>query len=297
MGKQERRGFKQYPELTQVTIFDLEFYVPLSDRESERSDLRANPFREGHFLMGGTFLDWFPLVDDPDDPPQPEGCWIWDHEDSEFLLLKTIYQRFLDHWALATKKHDQCDPIVVGIGISRVDIGYLFARCLQLEIATPEELFRVFYQLRIIDLENAGLAVFKSKNRLLYPKSTKELLNKSGIEKARKPGMAVWDAYDSEDFGSIEDRTTEEVIDMYFVYRFIRSYLWKNNLAKKYSTESIRKMMQGLSSPVQKKSLLDNLVRKDDDHGTRRWHIPCDSKEASLLRTAELIYESEYWKR
>jgi hypothetical protein len=247
--------------------------------------------------MGGTFLDWFPLVDDPDDPPQPEGCWIWDHEDSEFLLLKTIYQRFLDHWALATKKHDQCDPIVVGIGISRVDIGYLFARCLQLEIATPEELFRVFYQLRIIDLENAGLAVFKSKNRLLYPKSTKELLNKSGIEKARKPGMAVWDAYDSEDFGSIEDRTTEEVIDMYFVYRFIRSYLWKNNLAKKYSTESIRKMMQGLSSPVQKKSLLDNLVRKDDDHGTRRWHIPCDSKEASLLRTAELIYESEYWKR
>lgn len=287
----------QRPDLTQVTIFDLEFYVPPIDRESERNDLRANPFREGHFLIGGAFLDWVPLVDDPDDPPEPEGCWIWDHDRSELSLLKSIYQRFVDHWALSTKEPDQCDPIVVGIGISRVDIGYLFARCLQSEIAAPEELFRVFYQLRIVDLENAGLATFKSKSRLLYPKSTKELLNKCRIDRDRKPGLTVWDAYDSGDFGSVEERTAQEVTDMYQMYRFIRSYLWKNNLATKYSTASVRKMMQGLSTPDQKKALLSGLVRVDDDHGTRRWHIVRDSKESLLLTTAGLIYESEYWKK
>ena len=37
-----------YPEKTQIIFFDLEFYVPESDREG-RLGLKANPYKNNHF--------------------------------------------------------------------------------------------------------------------------------------------------------------------------------------------------------------------------------------------------------
>lgn len=50
-----------YPEKTQIIFFDLEFYVPECDREG-RLGLKANPYKNDHFLIGGTFIKTFPLL-------------------------------------------------------------------------------------------------------------------------------------------------------------------------------------------------------------------------------------------
>lgn len=54
-------GIQYYREKTQIIFFDLEFYVQKEDREG-RMGLKANPYRTGHFLIGGTLHRYFPLV-------------------------------------------------------------------------------------------------------------------------------------------------------------------------------------------------------------------------------------------
>ena len=64
-----------YPEKTQILFFDLEFYVPENDREG-RLGLKANPYKNGHFLIGGTFLRYFPLLNHEKNNIKKE-FWIW----------------------------------------------------------------------------------------------------------------------------------------------------------------------------------------------------------------------------
>lgn len=289
-----RSEIRRYPDLTQVTIFDLEFYVPPYDRPTPPYDFRANPFRDGHFLLGGVFLDWFPLRN-PAQPPVSNGEWIWHTGHSERDLLERIYLRFRRQWALSKKRVNQCSPIVCGIGISRVDIGYLFSRLLAQEVAPADELFETLYHLRTIDLENAAIACFGSKSRLLYSKSTAELIQKFDVQIDRSQGSDVWELYESKDYDAIEIRTIEEVDAMYQIYLRMLPYLWERNLSSKYNEASFHKMIAGLATEDRKERLSRLFEREEDESGEVRWSLRDGTRPSEKRVAAELIFESGYW--
>lgn len=56
-------GVKYTKERTQIIFFDLEFYVPEIDRDQYA--FSANPFRDNHLLLGGSFLNWKPFLPPP----------------------------------------------------------------------------------------------------------------------------------------------------------------------------------------------------------------------------------------
>ena len=54
-------GIKYSFQKTQIIFFDLEFYVPKNDQN--KFSFSANPFKKDHLLLGGTFLNWKPLLE------------------------------------------------------------------------------------------------------------------------------------------------------------------------------------------------------------------------------------------
>ena len=96
-----------YPEKTQILFFDLEFYVPENDREG-RLGLKANPYKNGHFLIGGTFLRYFPLLNHEKNNIKKE-FWIWNYNNSEKEMLKNILKFVEDSWNIIKRKDNQAE--------------------------------------------------------------------------------------------------------------------------------------------------------------------------------------------
>ena len=127
-----------YPEKTQIIFFDLEFYVPKQDRIGCLG-LKANPYRDNHFLIGGTFLRDFPLLENKKNNKKRQ-FWIWDFENSEKKMLENLLNFINESWNIIKKKDNQAELFFSGIGISRVDIQYLFARCHKYNLCSDEVL-------------------------------------------------------------------------------------------------------------------------------------------------------------
>jgi hypothetical protein len=288
---QKQNRIIHIPELTKVIFFDLEFYVPEIDRESERSDLRANPFRPGHFLIGGSFLSYYPMQSDKE--PAMTEFWVWDYDSDETAMLQAILSFFEAAWSEVKRRPQQADLMVAGIGVSRVDIGYLFSRMLDTNIGTPEKLFSIFYQLRIVELENAGIPFFKNKRDFLYPKSTSELNQKFKIETIRGSGTGVWDMYDSGDFEGIIARNTQEVSDMYRIYLQILHSINIKSVMPKMRADSFERLLS-LTSGLDHSYIEDNYIYDPEEE---RFILNPDLSDAELYRVFRIITDCGYWNK
>ena len=150
--------------ITQIVFFDLEFYVPEIDR-SDEVGLQANPYKVGHFLIGGSFYRYYPLLEDTKKNKFTD-FWIWNYK-TEKEMLNDILKLFENCWKKIRKDPKQAELYVCGIGISRVDISYLFARCHFYRLRKDEELFSIFNNLRILELEAIVIPYFKNKGKIL----------------------------------------------------------------------------------------------------------------------------------
>ncbi|MBE6429906.1 MAG: hypothetical protein E7023_03365 [Campylobacter sp.] len=101
-------------------------------------------------------------------------------------MLKNILKFVEDSWNIIKRKDNQAELFFSGIGISRVDIQYLFARCHKFNLRSDEILFDLFYKSRFLDLETIVIPYFKNKDNMMKTKSTKEILSKFKIERERE---------------------------------------------------------------------------------------------------------------
>lgn len=213
------------PELTQIIFFDLEFYVPKPDRRRNGYPFKSNPCRAEHLLLGGVFQKQFPLQEGQ--PPQTDSFWLWQMLD-EKAVIQAIYDYFRNAWQEILKRKDHASVIAVGVGISRVDIPFLYAKAVQHKIDSAENLFDCFFNIRTVDLSMLAIPYFRpkeDKKRVLYPKSKNDLLQKFGIEGVKVSGHNVWDAYEARDFRGIEQRTENEVAEIVQLYDQICQHL------------------------------------------------------------------------
>jgi len=142
-------------EITHVIFFDIEYYVPEEHRN--RPGLKANPYMDGSFVIGGVFQRYFPVEDRLE---EKEEFWIWDMKgrdttEQEKNLLEKIYLYFRESWTrweLLGGDPRLTEPIVAGFGITRLDIPVLFARSQIHRIAEPERLYDTYFKLRHFDL-------------------------------------------------------------------------------------------------------------------------------------------------
>lgn len=201
-----------------MLFFDLEYYVPLDQRESKKSTLRANPNKKGQFLLGG-FAKSVPHNDNSVITDSSE-FWIWNESSlsnmeeilkAEEKVLKKLYQLFEQTWLDITQNFSKRnDLIVVGTGVARFDLPILYIRSCKYNFASKEELFSTFLTVKPIDLTTLGIAYVKPK-RKIKPVSTSDLMRSLEIERSKKTGQVVWDLYDNEEYKKIEERTKSEV--------------------------------------------------------------------------------------
>lgn len=253
-------GIQYYREKTQIIFFDLEFYVPKEDREG-RMGLKANPYRTGHFLIGGTLHRYFPLVHKRNNDSIKE-FWIWNYK-NEAEMMKDIIAFIEESWSIIYKKDNQAELFYSGIGISRVDIQYLFAKAKLLDIKTEEELFNLFYKGRFLDFETIVIPYFKNKDNMMKTKTTKDILSKFKIERERGPSISVWDQYDAGEYEKIRERNVNEVADLPVMYQAILTRIHSDSIVKKYSINGYTKRVENFNA--MEKSLFDSFYDKDEE--------------------------------
>lgn len=249
-----------YREKTQIIFFDLEFYVPKEDREG-RMGLKANPYRTGHFLIGGTLHRYFPLIHKRNHDSIKE-FWIWNYK-NEAEMMKDIIAFIEESWSIIYKKDNQAELFYSGIGISRVDIQYLFAKAKLLGIKTEEELFNLFYKGRFLDFETIVIPYFKNKDNMMKTKTTKDMLSKFKIERERGPSISVWDQYDAGEYEKIRERNVNEVSDLPVMYQAILTRIHSDSIVKKYSINGYTKRVENFNA--MEKSLFDSFYDKDEE--------------------------------
>lgn len=253
-------GIQYYREKTQIIFFDLEFYVPKEDREG-RMGLKANPYRTGHFLIGGTLHRYFPLVHKRNHDSIKE-FWIWNYK-NEAEMMKDIIAFIEESWGIIYKKDNQAELFYSGIGISRVDIQYLFAKAKLLGIKTEEELFNLFYKGRFLDFETIVIPYFKNKDNMMKTKTTKDILSKFKIERERGPSISVWDQYDAGEYEKIRERNVNEVSNLPVMYQAILTRIHSDSIVKKYSINGYTKRVENFNA--MEKSLFDSFYDKDEE--------------------------------
>jgi len=204
-------------EVTHVIFFDIEYYVPKEHRN--RPGLKANPYLDGSFVIGGVFQRYFPIEDKPE---EKEEFWIWDMGgrdvvEQERNLLEKIYLYFRESWTrweLLGGDPGLTEPIVAGFGITRLDVPVLFAKSLIHRIAEPERLYDTYFKLRHFDLSvaSAPLVPENRDRKVLAPVSqNRAVQNLLGDGKRKPSGTTVWELYESENYSAIKRRTQEEV--------------------------------------------------------------------------------------
>lgn len=208
-------GIKYTTERTQVIFFDLEFYVPENDQD--KYIFSANPFRENHLLLGGTFLNWKPLQKNKNQ--KIDVFWLWKYNNDEKQLLDAIVSQIERAWELILAEKGQAELCLCGIGISRVDIGYLYSKALIYKIRPEDKLFMMFHNIRIIELENVVIPYFSHEKGMLIGKNTSQILKRFDIQSKHTSGSNVWELYEKKSYEKIEQRNLKEVNDCFAIYQ------------------------------------------------------------------------------
>lgn len=213
------------PNLTEMIFFDLEFYVPEEERDKPGASLLSNPCKEGQFLLGGVFTRYWPLKNH-NIKFEFEHFWIW-KLDSEEEVLNSIYNYFMESWnRLENKDPRQADLILCGQGISRYDVPILYIRSIANEIDEPDKLFECYFKTKQVDLSNVAIPYFNRGPRVMYPKTTNQILGRFSIKSEKSSGIKVWEMYDARDYDEIEDRTENEVRDCIEIYRSLYKIIY-----------------------------------------------------------------------
>lgn len=200
------------PRFTETVFFDIECYVPPEGRHSGMSSMIFNPAREDNFVLGGVFRRGFPLQNKLD---QPWQVWNWDRKD-ERSTLQQIYDHYRESWRLIEGKTDQNpDLILVGTGISRLDVPALYVRSAMHQIDSESALYETYFKTKMVDLGDVGIPLFQNNPAIyaIYPKTTNALISRLKLQKRKTSGKSVWDMYDSKEFEAIKERTASEVED------------------------------------------------------------------------------------
>ena len=210
-----RMRFKR--DVTHVIFLDLEYYVPEEHRN--RPGLKANPYLNGGFLIGGVFQRYFPIENKLE---KKEEFWIWEQDGEsiggkEKALLEKIYHYFRESWTrweVFGRDPHLTEPIVAGFGIARFDVPVLFSRSLKHEIADPTKLYDTYFKLRLFDLSVAAATIVPETEypKVLAPVSQNWAVKHLIGNVERKPsGTTVWELYDQGNYEKIAERTRAEV--------------------------------------------------------------------------------------
>jgi hypothetical protein len=225
------------PEQTEMIFFDLEFYVPKEDRIMNGASLLANPTKSGQFLLGGVFCRFWPLKKDRVDL-EFKHIWIWDLK-TEKKVLKEIYNYFMGSWnELKNKDPRQADLILCGIGITRFDLPVLYIRSIAKKIDSQKNIFEVYFKTKPIDFSTVTIPFF-NREKVMYPKTANQILNRFRLEKEKSSSILVWERYDNQDYDWIKQRTEEEVKSTLDIYNIICERICSQKTQKK---EKIKKM-------------------------------------------------------
>ena len=201
------------PRFTEVVYFDIECYVPPAGREQSKSSLIFNPAASGHFVLGGVFCRAFPLQNKIE---QAKQIWNWKIEE-EKATLQQIYDYFTESWSLIRgKTTNHPDLILVGTGISRLDVPTLYVRSVLHRIDSDAALYETYFKTKIVDLGDVGIPLFQNRPGIypIYPKTTNALISRLNIKTHKTSGKSVWDLYEAREFDAIKNRTAGEVADV-----------------------------------------------------------------------------------
>jgi hypothetical protein len=261
-------------EDTIILFFDFEFYVPDGDRQIK--GFKSNPYKDGHFLIGGTFICNYPLLENKKN--DTKRFWIWNYNNEKEMLLEILnYIKSLWH-KIADGEFRQ-ELVVCGIGIGRIDIPYFFGRCHQNNIDSDSNLFYYINRLRIIDLENVTILLYKNKRDFLYTKSTDEINEHLlGFLEKRKPGTLLWDYYDKKDFKLIIERNEKEVYDQFEVYKTMLKYIKSKYVRNSYLKDTFHEILNEIGNEDEKEIITENyLLNNSKSHYILR-EIDFDNK-------------------
>ena len=202
------------PRFTEVIFLDIECYVPPEARKQSKGSMIYNPARTDHFVLGGVFRRVFPLQNRIE---QPWQVWNWERE-AEKTTLQKIYDYFNESWRLIEgRTFNNPDLILVGTGISRLDIPALYVRSALHHIDCEEALYETYFKTKIVDLGDVGIPLFKNNMAIypLYPKTTNALISRLKIQSRKTSGKSVWELYETQQFEAIKERTASEVEDAF----------------------------------------------------------------------------------
>jgi hypothetical protein len=200
------------PKFTEVVFLDIECYVPPEARQQSKGSMIYNPARTDHFVLGGVFRRAFPLQNKIEPPFQ---VWNWAQEE-EKTTLQQIYEYFTDSWKLIEgRTFNHPDLVLVGTGISRLDVPTLYVRSVFHHIDTEAVLFETCFKTKIVDLGNVGILLFRNNPSIypLYPKTTNAVISRLRMPSRKTSGKSVWELYESGQFDAIKERTASEVED------------------------------------------------------------------------------------
>ena len=176
-------------------------------------------------------------------------------------MLKNILKFVEESWNIIKRKDNQAELFFSGIGISRVDIQYLFARCHKYNLRSDEVLFDLFYKSRFLDFETIVIPYFKNKDNMMKTKSTKEILSKFKIERERGPSANIWEQYEKKDFDAIRERNVYEVSDLPVMYKKILNLIHFAGIINKYSNEVFEKKLNALIN-IEEYDFFGNVISK-----------------------------------
>ncbi|HJJ58667.1 MAG TPA: hypothetical protein O0Y08_03680 [Methanocorpusculum sp.] len=203
----------QHTPSSECLIFDLEAYVPEADRHSPSFTLAANPHRAGHTLLGGVFHLFRPVTGEILSVPDFEHHWVWDEGD-EAETVASVYRIFEGMRRRSYgKKRFAADPVVSGAGIANFDMPFIYAKCLQYELAAPDEIYDTVCKFRVVDLSTAAIGMLPGTR--LYPVPHNRMADYFLPERKEKPtGKIVWQMADEKEYPQIAARCETEVREM-----------------------------------------------------------------------------------
>jgi len=203
--------------------FDLEFFVPQEDRQTDRK-MKCNPNKPEHILLGGVFYQG-ELGSRPDATKLQE-LWLWQMKEFDRIDVTKAEQQLLQ---IINKIFDgQAKNGVVktvGIGVSRFDLPALYHRSVQYNLASDEKLYERFFGGFPIDLSLAAIGLLDNPKYGLEPVPANELYQNFGIISEKEPGSSIWEYYDDELYGLIENRTRSEVLNLMTLFQMIEMEL------------------------------------------------------------------------
>ncbi len=248
---------------TKIIIYDLEFYVPVKDQAEIGNVFKSNPYKSNHLLLGGSFIEFLPFKSSK--YTEQRQFWIWENDNNERTLVDRIYQYLNEKYIKIKTQMPESDLIFCGIGISRIDSNYLFAKFKQYMMDTEERLFELLFTSRYLDLEQISIPFFKNRRKILYPYSTKEMIGKFRLDTVREDGSGVWSLYENGMYEKIQERNTTETEDMFKIYQAVLDLSRLNAIAPKYSIDSINRFSKRFKGNADKESFFDCFALNDEE--------------------------------